>query len=268
MFRKSIYLICLFALVLTACGQTGSTPNNPNGNPNTPTKAEPYSVTGVVLDTQGKPIPNAKVWIEPALTTGLFETTTDANGQYKASGLINVPYYAKAWTRVSYNGEDFCLRLGMPRASEYGSFTAEAGVVRNFQWQLSGVIEDLRDYDGYFGGEIRLFLDGDMKDGNVELTFTPTAPLVDGSTGQTITRTFNLQEADLMVYDIPLGQYEVSGVLLENGARTPLHIGKESSMNGYDGQTETAALEFLPNGCGNSSGIDRAFLYLSSPYAF
>jgi hypothetical protein len=103
--------------------------------------------------------------------------------------------------------------------------------------------------------EIRLFLDGDMKDGEVELSFTPTAPLVDGSQGETIVHTFNLWEADLMVYDIPLGQYEVSGVLLENGQRTPLHVGKESFLNGYEEQTETAALEFIPNGCGNGSGI-------------
>jgi hypothetical protein len=139
--------------------------------------------------------------------------------------------------------------------------------VRNFQWQLSGIIEDLKEYDRYFGAEIRLFIDGDMKDGQVELTFTPTAPLVDGSQGQVLTRQLNVNE-DPMVYDIPLGQYEVSGVLLENGTRTPLRVGLESSWNGYDEQTETAALGFKPNGCGNASGIDRAFLYLSSPYAW
>jgi hypothetical protein len=139
--------------------------------------------------------------------------------------------------------------------------------VRNFQWQLSGVIEDLKDYDGYFGAEIRLFIAGDMKDGEVELTFTPTAPLVDGSQGEIITRTLNVNE-DLFVYDIPLGVYDVSGVLLENGARTPLHVGKESALDGYNAQTETAVLEFKPNGCGNASGIDRAFLYLNSPYEF
>jgi hypothetical protein len=129
-------------------------------------------------------------------------------------------------------------------------------------------MEDLKEYDGYFGAEIRLFIDGDMKDGEVELTFTPTAPLVDGSTGETITRTLNVNE-DLMVYDIPLGQYEVSGVLLENGTRTLLHVGMESVWDGYDAQTETAALEFKSSGgCGNSNGIDRAFLYLNSPYTW
>lgn len=267
MFRKISYSFCLFTLLFTACGQTSSTPQDPNGNPNTPPRGEPYSVTGVALDTRGNPVANAKVWVEPAVTTGLYETSTDTNGTYKATSLPNVPYYAKAWTFVEYNGENFCLRLGMPQASDYGSFTVEDGVVRNFQWQLSGVIEDLKEYEGYFGAEIRLFIDGDMKDGNVELTFTPTAPLVDGSQGQVITHKLNVNE-ELMVYDIPLGQYEVSGVLLENGTRTKLHVGTESVMNGYNEQTETAALGFKPNGCGNASGIDRAFLYLSSPYAW
>jgi hypothetical protein len=272
MFRKIIGLICLFTLLLTACGQTSSAPTSPNETPNNPSgnpapQPEKFSVTGVAFDTKGKPIPNAKVWIEPAVTTGLAETTTDANGVYQVTSLPNVPYYAKAWTFVEYNGENFCLRLGMPKASDYGSFTVDHGVVRNFQWQLSGVIEDLKEYDGYFGAEIRLFVYGDMKEGEVELTFTPTAPLVDGSTGKTITRTLNVNE-ELMVYDIPLGQYEVSGVLLENGTRTPLRVGMEHAWNGYDEQTETAALTFKPNGCGNANGIDRAFLYLDSPYSW
>jgi hypothetical protein len=268
MFRKMIGLVCLFVLLLTACGQTTSTPTNPDGTPNTPApRPERFSVTGVALDTQGNPIPNAKVWVEPAVTTGLAETTTDANGVYKVTSLPNVPYYAKAWTFAEYNGENFCLRLGMPEASDYAAFTVEDGVVRNFQWQLSGVMEDLKEYNGYFGAEIRLFIDGDMKDGEVELTFTPTAPLVDGSQGKIITRRLNVNN-DLMVYDIPLGQYEVSGVLLENGKRTKLHVGIESAWDGYEAQTETAFPEFKPSGCGNGNGIDRAFLYLSSPYAW
>ncbi len=181
--------------------------------------------------------------------------------------LPSVPYYAKAWVEVNYGGERFCLRLGMPNPSDYDSFTPEAGVVRNFQWQLSGVIEDLKDYDGYFGGEIRLFLESDMRGGEVELAFTPTGPLIDGSTGETLIRTINVNE-ELMVYDIPVGTYSVTSVLLENGGRTPLKTGTESSWEGYEGQTDAAALAFTPNGCGNGNGTERAFLYLSSPYSY
>jgi hypothetical protein len=230
-------------------------------------ETELNTVTGIVLDTQGRPIEGAKVWIEPALTIGLVEVRTGADGRYSATSLIDVPYYAKAWTQVQYNGQDFCLRLGMPNPGDFASFVPVHGEVRNFQWQLTGVIEDLKDYDGYFGAEIRLFLEGDMKEGLVELTFTPTAPLIDGSTGQTITRTINVNE-ELMVYDIPIGLYDVSGVLLEDGSRTPLRVGMDSAWSVYNDQTETAMLEFTPNGCGNGNGTDRAFLYLNSPYEY
>lgn len=254
-------LLMLIAVLFAACTQGTETPG-PNPGP-----AQPYSVAGVAVDTQGRPIAGAKVWIEPALTTGLVEVTTDSNGRYLVMDLPSVPYYAKAWTEVDYGGERFCLRLGMPDPSDYDSFTSEAGVVRNFQWQLSGVIEDLRNYDGYFGGEVRLFLEGDMRGGEVELTFTPTGSLIDGSAGQTLIRTINVNE-ELMVYDIPIGMYRVTSALLENGSRTPLKTGLESSWEGYEGQTDAAALAFTPNGCGNGNGTERAFLYLHSPYSY
>lgn len=262
MSAKSPLLPLLLVITLAACTQTGVNPTPPG----TPQPA-PYSVTGVAVDTQGRPIAGARVWLEPAVTTGLVEVTTDSSGRYLVTDLPNVPFYAKAWTEVDYNGERFCLRLGMPNPSDYDAFTPEAGVVRNFQWRLSGVIEDLRDYDGYFGGEVRLFLDGDMRGGEVELTFTPTGPLIDGSTGQTLVRTLNVNE-ELMVYDLPIGAYSVTSVLLENGSRTPLKTGTELSWDGYEGQTDAAALAFTPNGCGNGNGAERAFLYLSSPYDY
>lgn len=255
--RPLLTMISL-AVMVNACSQTGSTPTIP---------VQPASVTGVALDTQGRPIAGAKVWTEPALTTGLVEVSTDSSGIYSVTDLPDVPYYAKAWTEVDFGGERFCMRLGMPSPSDYNSFSPAAGVVRNFQWQLSGVIEDLRDYDGYFGGEIRLFIEGDMKGGDVELTFTPTGPLIDGSTGQTVTKMIDVTQ-DLMVYDIPVGNYSVTSVLLENGTRTPLKTGIESSPSGYAGQTDAAALRFTPSGCSNANGTERAFLYLSSPYTF
>lgn len=258
-------LLVTLGVLLAACTQGGVPPVGP-GAPSVG-QPGPYSVTGVAVDTQGRPIAGAKVWIEPAVTTGLVEVTTDSSGRYLVTDLPNVPYYAKAWTEVDYNGERFCLRLGMPNPGDFDAFTPEAGAVRNFQWQLSGVIEDLRDYDGYFGGELRLFLDGDMRGGEVELTFTPTGPLIDGSAGETLTAVINVNEMPF-VSDIPIGTYRVTSVLLENGSRTPLRTGTESSWNGYAGQTEAAALAFAPNGCGNGNGTERAFLYLSSPYSF
>lgn len=260
MYLKRVLLLVSSVGLLTACPQSGVVPGpTPTPGP-TPGQPEPYSVTGVAVDTQGRPIAGAKVWIDRSLTfASVVEVMTDSSGRYLVTGLLNEPYYARAWTQVDYNGERFCLRLGMPNPSDYDAFTPEVGVVRNFQWQLTGVIEDLREYDGYFGGEVQLFADGDMRGGEVELTFTPTAPLIDGSTGQTLTRTINVNE-ELSVYDIPIGTYRVTSALLENGVRTPLKTGTESSLGGYEGQTDAAEFAFKPYGttCGNSNGADRA----------
>lgn len=261
--RPTLALLLLTGL-LAACTTTPVDPDDPGGpGPGPGPAPAPGTVTGRVLDTQGRPIPNATVWIRPALTTGLVETRTGADGRYTAAGLIDVPYYALAWTRVSYGGESYCLRLGMPNAADFDSFVPSEGAVRDFRWQLTGVIEDLRDYDGYFGGEVRLFRDGRL-DGTVELTFTPTGPLVDGSTIAPFTRTLDM-DAGLMLYDLPLGTYAVTGTLVgADGTRTGLRVGTESAD--FESQTVAADFAFASDGgCGNASGIARGFLYVNSP---
>jgi hypothetical protein len=231
-------------------------PDNPGG-------LEPNSVQGQAVDTQGRPIAGAKVWINPAVTWGaVVEVRTDASGRYRVTGLPTQPYYAQAWIDVDYGGERYCLRLGMPRPADYDAFTPEHGVVRDFEWQLTGVIEDLRDLDAHFGGEVLVF-PYNLTGGTTELTFTPTAPLVDGSTIQPFTRSLTLTR-DTMVYDIPLGLYEVTAVLVEeSGTRTPLKIGTQYSDSI---QTDSVALTFASVGyCSNSSGISRSYLYVAKP---
>lgn len=150
----------------------------------------------------------------------------------------------------------------MPNASDYDAFVPTDGVVRNFRWQLTGVIEDLRDYDGYFGGEIRIFRYGDHEGGRLELTFTPTGPVIDGSTVAPFTRT--LEPEDMMVYDVPVGEYRVTAALVGAGGRTPLRVGTDSAD--YESQTESALFRFESDGgCGDSNGTSRGFLYLNSP---
>src|SRR5690606_41035326 len=95
-------------------------------------------------------------WIQPAITTGLVEVRTDANGRYLAEGLIDVPYTAKAWAYVTYGGRQVCVRLGMDSPVDYTAFVPAQGAVKNFRWQLTGPIEDLRDLNEYFGGMLRV----------------------------------------------------------------------------------------------------------------
>ena len=271
MFRTAILAACL-ALLLAGLTAACTTPLDadpsgpPTDSPSGPDRT-PGTVSGTVLDTQGRPLAGARVWIQPSITTGVVETRTDAGGRYAVSGLPNIPYYAYAWTEVNYEGERFCLRLAMPGARDYDSFTPAEGVVRDFRWQLTGPIEDLRQHDGYFGGEVRLFTEGRF-DGRVELVFAPTGPLVDGSAPAPFTRELDVN-AGVMVYDVPLGRYEVWAVLVgADGRRTSLRVGTDYADR-FEAQTEAASLGFRPSGsCSQGSGVARGFLYVNSPYAY
>ena len=222
------------------------------------------SVTGVILDTQGRPIEGAKVWIEPALTTGLVEVRTGADGRYSATSLVNVPYNAKAWTTVEYRGHRFCLRLGMPSGSDYDSFVPEHGAERNFQWQLTGPIEDLKEYNEYFGGMVRVMNAGYYLDKGkaLELTFTPTGPLINGSTGSALTRTLDLsKESD--VYDVPVGPYTVTAELVGfDGGRYPVQMGPDI----FDTEYSEWNIDWTADGtCSNGNGVDWNYLWLDDP---
>jgi hypothetical protein len=255
--RRQITTTPMLASLLAACETADTTQPATPSTPSTPSGGvAAHSVTGLVLDTKGRPMPNAKIWIRPALTTGLVQLRTGADGRYTATGLVDVPYYAQAWTEVTYANKQYCLRLSMPNAGDYDAFTPTTGAVRNFQWRLTGRIPDLSD--AYFGGHIRLIGDGTLKQtDSVDVTLTPTAPLVDGSAAQAITRRVGAYD---FVYDVPVGQYTASVTAIgRSGARTPLKVGANSSAT-----ATSMPLTFEPSGCGNDNGTSRAFIFWGS----
>jgi hypothetical protein len=217
-------------------------------------------VTGIALDTRGQPLAGATVWIQPALTTGLVKTRTGPDGRYEVRGLVTwLPYYAKAWTDVTYNGQSYCVRLGMPNPADFDAFAPDAATVRNFRWQLEGPIPDLQDR--LYGGEVRLFPYGTFAEGDsVELRLTPKGPLVDGSAGRAVTRRVVPND---IVQGFPHGVYTVRATLIEaDGTRTDLRVGR--SLNAT---AESATLDWASSGpgCGNDSGLTRSFLYWERP---
>jgi hypothetical protein len=262
----------LLAATLAACSSS-TDPGGDSGPPGDPggddppgqqpgggsSQPGPGVVVGRVVDTRGRPIADAVVWIEPALTTGLARTRTGADGRYAVRGLFtNIPYYAKAWTEVEYNGRQYCLRLGMPNESGFDSFVPLQGEVRDFRWQLTG---EIGPYDElYFGGEVRLFGDGSTGDADqIELHLTPVGPLIDGSAGTPLTVTAPANT--YLIQDIPPGVYSVTATLIDRlGMVIPLQIGST-----YESQGPAARLEFEPSslGCNNNNGLERSFLYWS-----
>jgi len=122
------------------------------------TPFEPYTlgvVSGVALDTRGKPIAGARIWVRPALTTGLLETMTDANGRDEVQGIARIPYRAYAWHQLQYRGKRLCLRLASENPADYDPFVPKEGVTRNFRWQLSGDIAPFSE--DKFGADLRVF---------------------------------------------------------------------------------------------------------------
>lgn len=259
--------IPLFVLLLTACGSAGGPGNGGpgNGGPGNgnPGNGGAGTVTGQALDAQGKPIAGAKVWVKPVVTTGLYETRTDANGRYEATGLPPVGYRVLAWAERQYNGQRYCIRLGHEKVEEYSPVNPAQGAVRNFVLKASGRIEDMDVSDEairYFGGTVSVMDSRHVPARNapLEFTLTPVGPLLDGTQGKTLTLKPN---ANGYLLDVPVGVYRVQAVALEGGQRTPVKIGTTA-----ENLSAEARLEFKSSGnCVGSygSGIDGAYLYWS-----
>ncbi|HEX8440582.1 carboxypeptidase-like regulatory domain-containing protein [Archangium sp.] len=276
--RKDFLVVLALASHLGAClclggcegddpGTEPGTEPGPGPGTGTGTEVQAGKVTGVVQDTQGRPIAGAKVRIENDF--GYYDVTTDANGRYVSPSLVLGGFKAIAWADVNYQGKSYKLRMGMPNPADYDFFDSKQGAVRNFRWQLSGRIPD-RVADGstgYFGGTLESLngtgsiYDARMDAGDtVNLTLKPTAPLIDGSTGQTLTRSFTIRSGNDTYYalDIPVGVYEVTAErVTPSGAREQILVGS------FSRQGTSATVSFEPSSAYSyESGLRSTSLYL------
>lgn len=223
------------------------------------------SVQGQAVDTSGKPLSGVQVWIKPVVTTGVAEAITDGQGRYRVPGLPPVGYRPYAWLQVPYRGKTFCYRLASAAVGDYNPFTPTGSMTRNFRWQLSGQIPDQEAYSdlGYFGGSLPLMAAFGQErwatqDDEIELTLTPTGPLIDGSAGTVLKRT---APARGMALDVPIGTYRVQATFVgANGKREPLRV------SATDGDyAPTANVTFKPTGniCKGTTGgaPGRAYVY-------
>lgn len=261
-FRNIAQLPILIALA--ACGSTGEgqkTQPQPAPQPTPPVQGglEPGVIQGVALDTQGRPLAGVKIWVRPAVTTGLLQATTDAQGRYRVKGPSNLPYNAYAWHTITYRGKKVCFRLGSENPADYDSFVPERGVTRNFKWQMAGEIPD--DGSARYGGEFRVFVPATPQGSKLELTLTPDGPLADGSTGKTLRITIT----ELVQTGIPVGVYKVTAAFVAGGSRTPLEVSQDGSAYGLEAtlqwQSESSCVG------STASGPDRVFVWVRDPNA-
>jgi hypothetical protein len=229
-------------------------------------KPKPFTVSGIVLDTRGKPLQGARVWLRADFVYGRAEVTTGADGRYTISDLIKATYRAEAYHETKYAGTRVCVRLAMPKPTDYNSFPVNQGAERNFRWQLTGKFGNT---DAYFGATIRIsnsYLFHDTSR-SVEFTLTPTGPLLDGSTASVIVKQAPLDypASDDGLYDVPLGTYKLKAVLIgKDGSRTPLKIATLASPSH---QPEVELIWRSENRCGlgAASGVKPFLLQLEKP---
>jgi hypothetical protein len=231
---------------------------------------EPYTVSGIVLDTQGQPLEGAIVRLYQDFVTGRTEVTTGPDGRYKASSSVQnaaASYKIEAFIEVDYNGQTVCPKLAMPDPNDYTSFTLDKGTERNFQWQLTGKVGN---YDNFFGATINLwnsYLFSDTAKA-VELTLTPTGTLLDGSEGSVIVAEVPLGDGDDdALFDVPIGAYTLQAVLIgHDGSRTPIDVATVDNVGTY---TPEAAIEWEATGtCGFGweSGVEPVSIVLDEEH--
>jgi hypothetical protein len=203
--QKILLSYVFISHLLMACAN-----NNAQSNDNY-NEVEKGFAKGRVVDTHGKPIAGAKVYVDNTIyfNSGI-STTTNADGYYR----VQVPpgsWRVYAAITVTYNGRKFKKIDLHPDNAD--SFAGADGVVRNFQWKLTG--EKPEPLVGYYGGPVNLFNNpnGNMSNGNmydvenIEFTFTPAGLLIDGSTGTVIKAKCGATRSAsyARINDIPMG---------------------------------------------------------------
>jgi Carboxypeptidase regulatory-like domain len=225
-------------------------------------KLQPFSVSGIVLDTKGKPLKGASVQLRIDFVYGQASVTTDANGRYLFKDLLKGTYRAEASIEKKYATTTVCQRLAMPNPNDYDSFSVSQGVERNFRWQLTGRVGREQSY---FGATILIYnITSDPFDDTssaVEFTLTPTANLFDGSKAEVIVKQAPLEypSSDDGLYDLPLGMYKLKAVLIaKNGSRTPLNAAKTDGVF----KPEIDVVWDSEKRCGTDSGVKPFFVQL------
>ncbi|GAB3917458.1 carboxypeptidase-like regulatory domain-containing protein [Larkinella terrae] len=169
-------------------------------------------LVGQVTDPQGKPLPGATILADNLfLYNSHLETSSDAKGNYR----VKTPtgsYRAIAQIRKSYNGKNYTLDL---KPDNTAAFAGDEGAVRNFQWQLTG--EDPEQSGRHYGGEVTLDKDilSEIDDvENIEFTFTPVGPLIDGTAGKTLKIRSGEPHSNSYgrIPDVPIGRYKITAV--------------------------------------------------------
>ncbi|SDF73045.1 hypothetical protein SAMN04487996_11246 [Dyadobacter soli] len=198
-------------------------------------------LVGKVVDQQGKGVAGATVFTENTVFKGRgAEVTTKADGSYQMAVVEGLgQWIVDAYTLVEYNGRVYKMRLH-PENTE--SFSVEEKPVRNFEWKIQGRLPD-KSLNLYYGGSAELYADpnSEIRSEDVEFTFRPDGPLIDGASGKVLKLSGGKSGSNNhnRIDDIPIGRYRVTAVHKLSGQ--PLRVG-----DAWDGDDyyESVTMEF------------------------
>ncbi len=252
--RSQIWSGLLLASLLGGAGCIESTKENPL--PDGGARPMKGWVVGRIKDTQGNPMPNVMVYVDnPLQANAGSRGTSNLNGRYKLP-LTTGSWRAYAYLEREYNGHTYRIDL---HPDTHDAFDGE-GAVRNFNWHLTGEKPD--GPGSYYGGSVQLAFDpsgGHHDIHNVDVTFTPVGPLIDGTAGQPLTRksTDDPQgQSYSYITDVPIGRYRITARYRPTGKILKLRNLDDLSQP----YQETLTMNFLgensSRGCTNCMAIE------------
>ncbi|HEX2630471.1 MAG TPA: carboxypeptidase-like regulatory domain-containing protein [Chitinophagaceae bacterium] len=253
--NKAITILTIAALLNTACASCQRAKAR---------KTDKGYISGKVMNTEGKPIANAQVYISSSVffNSGV-QTTTDANGHYRMKIPSINSLRAFARVLVTYNDKKYLVNLDPDYPQSFTSFDA---VTCNFRWKLSGPVPGSSAPEDYYGGVLTLygsssnlpFPAGNLKaQGDIEFKFEPQGAMIDGSAGKTIT-VHAAPPNYSYIYDIPVGRYKVSATYKGQ----PLQI-RDNSQGSSDEFGLSKIMDFVMEGSITNGGPFRMYLEFS-----
>lgn len=242
---------------------------------------EPGLAQGTVTTSAGEPLEGAKLYLTGLSTEAGSQVQanaeTDSDGFYS----IEVPdgefEMSASYPIEDYEGQTWTNWELYPLDGEpmFSPFDGEDGLVRDFEWRLSGPIagEDPDDAFSYYGAYIQLNYQEENtgatpQDTRFTFVLTPTVPLADGSEGGEITyeRTFaqlggydddSTLDTGGTLYDIPLGKYTLSGsIALPDGSEYPLQFDEN-----FTDATESLEIVFEPDATSSRADLVQVNVY-------
>ncbi|MFD2519477.1 carboxypeptidase-like regulatory domain-containing protein [Emticicia soli] len=186
-------------------------------------KIEKGFVKGKVVDSQNKPIANAKIVANSLDYEDAIISYSDNKGNYRIklpTGIASGSFYVRGSVKMKFNGQEYFLALF---TENDGQFSPYDGAIKNLRLKITGKRTGNFGDDGFYGGTLEMHHDFDtIEKENIELTLIPDGTLVDGSTGQTLVRRFAAD--DYRIYDIPIGKYKITAKDVSNGKKLKVKI--------------------------------------------